>query len=357
MDQEQKSTTAKNTVKIKDAGPCKKKVVVEIPEETITAAVDEQYESLRKETVVPGFRRGRAPRRLLEKRFGKETSEQIKLKLLADASESAVKDKELDVLNEPDIDYENIELPTTGPLKFDFEIEVRPEFDLPKLEGITVNKTKLEVTEEQISNELEQLQKYSGVWAPKENGQVQPDDQIIANATLKTEGIEEEEKLDNIEIHARQNSFVGAIPVEKLDELLAGAKAGDTKKTTVEVPKTYFKEEYRGKKIEVKITVKDIKSLKPAELNEDFFSRFGVENENELRERMQDTLQGRLEQQGRTEMTEQIYKYLLDNTKLDLPLDIVASSSTTMLQRQLSNLVRQGLNREQIEEQQEQLED
>ena len=73
----------KNTVTIEDAGPCKKKVVIEIPEEAIKKATDEQYGELHKEAQIPGFRKGRAPRRLLEKRFGKEVSEQVKLKLLA----------------------------------------------------------------------------------------------------------------------------------------------------------------------------------------------------------------------------------------------------------------------------------
>ena len=99
-------------------------------------ATDEKYENLRKEALVPGFRKGRAPRRLLEKRFGKDTSEQIKLTLLAEASESALKDSKLDTLGEPDIDFDKIDMPAEGPLKFDFEIEVRPEFELPELEGI-----------------------------------------------------------------------------------------------------------------------------------------------------------------------------------------------------------------------------
>jgi trigger factor len=355
MAEEQQSTALKNTVTIEDAGPCKKKVIVQIPEESVKNATDEQYESLRKESLVPGFRKGRAPRRLLEKRFGKETTEQVKLKLLADASDSAIKDNELNVLREPNIDFEKIELPADGPLKFDFEIEVRPEFDLPQLEGIPVNKTKLEVTDEQTDREIKQLQKWAGIWAPREAGEVQLDDQIIADAVLKVEGAEEEEKLDNIEIYVRQNGFVGAIPVQKLDELLIGAKAGDTKQTNVEVPKTYFREEYRGKKVDIQITVKDIKWLKPAELNEDLFRRFGVEDEGELQEKIRDTLQGRLETQVRTEMTEQIYKYMRDNTNFDLPTDIVAEHSTMLLQRQYTNLMRRGLPREQIEQQMEQL--
>ena len=84
-----------NVVTIEEVGPCKKKVAVEVPEETIKHTLDEQYNDLRREAVLPGFRKGRAPRRLLEKRFGKETSDQVKLKLLAEASDAALKDNDL----------------------------------------------------------------------------------------------------------------------------------------------------------------------------------------------------------------------------------------------------------------------
>ena len=354
-DKEEQPAALKNTVTIEEAGPCKKKVFIEIPQESIKNLTDEEYKSLRKEALVPGFRKGRAPRRLLEKRFGKETSEQVKLKLLADAGESAVKDNELQTIGEPDIDFENIELPAEGPLKFDFEVEVRPEFDLPQLEGIAVTRTKLQVSDEQIDREIERLQRWSGVWTPRTDEPVELEDQIIADVVLKAEGIEEQQKLDNAEIHVRQNGFVGAIPVEKLDELLVGAKAGDTRQTSVEVPKTYFREEYRGKKVDVQITVKDIKWLKPAELDENFLKRLSVEDQNELREKTRDALQSRLETQGRTEMSEEIYRYLLDNTDFDLPVDVVAEQATTLLQRQYTNLIMRGLSREQVEEQMEQL--
>ncbi|MHC4286463.1 MAG: trigger factor, partial [Planctomycetota bacterium] len=345
---EEQQDQIKNTVTIAEAGPCRKKVIVEIPEEAIKKATEEQYETLRKDALVPGFRKGRAPRRLLEKRFGKETTEQVKLKLIADASDSAVKDSKLDALRDPDIDfekrplctveldfqadldkstiseklrkefeknnapisknaavsveqaetewlvtdegksypikkeqdklniYESIDLPAEGPLKFDFEVEVRPEFDLPQIEGIPVTRTKLEVTDEQIDREVEQLQKLSGLWTPRTDGATEVDDQIIADAVLKVTDVEAEEKLDNINIHVRTNGFVGAVPVEKLDELLAGAKVGDTKKTSVEVPKTFFREEYRGKTVDIQITVNDIKYLKPAALDEDFLKKLEV---------------------------------------------------------------------------------
>ena len=345
----------KDTVTIEQAGPCKKKVIIEIAQEKIKKATDERYKELGKEALVPGFRKGRAPRRLLEKRFGKETTEQIKLALLADSSKAAIEDNKLQTLGEPDIDFEKIELPTEGSLTFDFEVEVRPEIDLPELEGIPVTKTKLEVTDEQIDREIEQIQRWSGVWTPREEGSVEVDDQIIADAVLKIEGIEEEQQMDNVEIYVRKNGFVGEIPVEKLDELLTGAKAGETRETSIEVPKTFFREEYRGKKVDIRINIKDIKWLKPAEIDENFLKRYDVEDKEDLREQIHDTLHSRLEAHGREEMTEQIYQYLLDNTDFDLPLNIVAEQANSVLQRQYTNLLMRGLSREQINEQIEQL--
>ncbi len=376
--QTEQPRTAKNTVTIEDAGPCKKKVVIEVPEDTIKDMADEQYRELRREAILPGFRKGRAPRRLLEKRFGKETSEQIKLKILAEASEAAIKDKKLDVLTDPDIDYENVKLPESGVLRFEFEVEVRPEFDLPALEGIPVNRPKLEVIESQIDREIEQLRRWSGLWVPKEDGVVEQGNEVVADVRLNvhltdeekakqaeaaekgeeppTIGIPESEtKLDNTEIHVRPNGFVGAVPVAKLDELLIGAKAAEKKTTTIEVPKTYFREEYQGRTVDIEIDIKEVKYLKPAEIDEQFLQRFHVENEQELRDRVRDNLQTQLESQIRSDMSEQVYQYLLENTKFDLPMDIVARQAGTILQRQYINMLARGLSREQVDEQMEQL--
>ncbi len=351
---ENETPEIKNVVKIKDSGPCKRTVSVEIPEEKVKAALDEQYSDLRKDAVVPGFRRGRAPLRLLEKRYGKDVGQQVKLKLLVDASEAALKDNDIDVLVDPDIDYESVELPESGPLKFDFDVKVRPDFKLPKLEGIEVKKTVTDVTDAQVDEEIQAMQKRVGIWTPKD-GPVEADDQIVADAILKVEGVEEDEKHANIEIFAREKGFVAGVAVEGLDKLLAGAKSGDTKKTTVDVPKTYFNEQYRGKKVDVEITVKDVKQLEPAPIDEAFLGRMGLEDEDSLREMLGDSMRQQAENKVRTEMAQQIHKYLLDNIKLELPEDVVADQSRQILQRQYTNMLMQGLEREQIDSQMAQL--
>ncbi|MGE5296033.1 MAG: hypothetical protein ACM3VT_14510, partial [Solirubrobacterales bacterium] len=215
---------------------------------------------------------------------------------------------------------------------------------------------------------------------PREDGVVQSDDQDVADVRLRVELTDEEKarqaaiaegkppegtsqtpipeaetKLDNSEVFVRPNGFVGPIPVEKLDELLVGAKTGEKKTTTVEVPQTFFREEYQGRKVEVEIDIKDIKFLKLAEMDEHFLQRFEVATIEELRDRIRENLQARVENQVRTEMSDQIYKYLLDNTKFDLPMDIVARQAGNILQRQYINLLSRGLSRQQVDEQMEQL--
>jgi len=351
---ENETAEIKNVVTIKDAGPCKKNVSVEISEEKVKAALDEQYSDLRKDAVVPGFRKGRAPMRLLEKRFGKDVGQQVKLKLLVDASDAALKDNDIDVLVDPDIDHDKVELPESGPLTFDFDVKVRPQVDLPKLKGIEVKKEVSEVTEEQVEEEIIAMQKRVGIWTPKD-GPVKAEDQVVADAIIKVEDVEEDEKHDNIEIFAREKGFVSGVSVEGLDKILAGAKPGDTKQTSVDVPKTYFNEKYRGKKIDIEITVKDVKQLEPAPIDEAFLGRLGLKDEDSLREMMGDSMRQQAENSSRSDMAKQIHDYLLENISLDLPEDVVADQSRQILQRQYTNMLMQGLDRESIDAQMAQL--
>jgi trigger factor len=238
-------------------------------------------------------------------------------------------------------------------LKFDFEIEVRPEFELPNLEGIPVEKPKLEVTEETIEQEIAELQRRLGTWKPKD-GKIAADDQIIADVILKPEG-GETEKIENTEIYAHHRGLVGKVPVDKLDEFLIGAKTGDVKKTVTEVPSTFFDEKYRGKKVDIEIKINDIKQLQPAQLDENFFKRFGVANKDELVKMIRQRSEADVERHQKDAMRQSVRKFLFDKVDFDLPADVVADQSKELLQRQYTRLLMQGLKTEDIQQQMEQL--
>ena len=153
----------------------------------------------------------------------------------------------------------------------------------------------------------------------------------------------------------KHRGFVGKVPVDKLDELLIGAKAGDVKKTTTEVPSTFFDEKYRGKKVDVEIKINDIKQLQPAELNENFFKRFGAANKDELANMIRQRNERDIERQQKDAMRQSVRNYLLGKVDFDLPADIVADQSKQLLQRQYTRLLMQGLKTEDIQQQMEQL--
>lgn len=357
-DKEKKQETQdeiKNVVTVSDAGPCKKKIEIEIPAEAIHGKLDKKYQELKKDAEIPGFRKGRAPIRLLEKRFGTDIGKQVKLELLVEASEAALKDNEIDTLGDPDIDHEAVELPEEGPMKIEFEVEVRPEFDLPDLDGIEIEKPKVEVSDEKVDEEVTALCKRAGVWTPKENGGAEMDDQVIADVVLVTEGSADHDQRENIEITVRERGFVAGIPVEGLDKLLVGAKHGDKKETTVEINDTFWKEELRGKKVNVTIEVKEVKTMVPAELNEELFGRLNVDDEDDLKDRIREQMSRQAEQQARQAMSQQVHAFLRDKIDFELPADIVASQAVSILQRQYSNMLMQGMPKEVIDEQMDQL--
>jgi trigger factor len=121
------------------------------------------------------------------------------------------------------------------------------------------------------------------------------------------------------------------------------------------VPETFFNEQYRGKKVEVEIAIKEVKQLKPAELNEEFVKRYGIESVDKLKESIRENLVAQSQQQAQGAMADQVHHYLQEKIDIELPNDVVASQSAEVLQRQYANLLMRGVPKEEVEQQMEQL--
>lgn len=350
-DQEEKESI-NCTVTVEESGAWKKKISVQIPREEIDKELDSQYGELKKSAEVPGFRKGHAPRELVEKRFGEDVSNQTKLKLLAQAFEKIDKDYDFKVLGEPDFDPEKIELPKTDDLDFEYEIEIKPEFELPELENVKIEKQIIEITDERVNDAIDELLRRRGhlddVEDAKEN------DLVWADITMKVEGEEATEHLKDKMIRCDSTAMMGVM-VEDMAKVLSGAKIGDTRNCNAEVPDTHEKEEYRGKKAEFTIVVKNVRRLIPAELNEEMLSSFGMDSEEDLRRNIQDNLENQVDQETRRQMVQQVYKYLAEKIEFELPTGVAARYTDRVLMRQYYDLTRQGVSEEQIKENMEKL--
>ncbi len=127
-------------VKISDIGPCRKKISVTVPEADIAAIRNDALDELADRAQVPGFRVGRVPRALLEKRFKEEISSDIKQKVLLASLEQISDEHKIEPISEPKIDVGTLEIPDAGDFSYEFEVEVRPDFDLPDYAGIKIQR-------------------------------------------------------------------------------------------------------------------------------------------------------------------------------------------------------------------------
>ncbi|MFW6153770.1 MAG: trigger factor [Planctomycetota bacterium] len=335
-----------NNVTIEDAGPALKKITIEIDRARIDAKFDEIFGDLRQNAQVPGFRVGHAPRRLLEKRFGKEAAEDVRNNLVADALGKVADDEDLNVLGEPDIKLDEIELPEEGNLVFSMEVEVAPEFDLPDYKGIHVTDPSVEVTDERVAETTRNILSSRGTLAPTDEPAAEGD-QVVADVTLTGEGIEE--KQENVEYQVAPAAFMG-VPLEDLGGKLTGATAGSTVELTATVPEGHENEDWRGKAVTATFEVKEVKRLEVPELTDELAKEFGMDSAEQFGEFVKERLAVQLDNERQQSMRQQVTQYLLGNTDIELPEGVAARHAQRVLQRRYVDLLYRGVPREQIDQ-------
>ncbi len=337
----------KNQVTIEEAGKHKKKVTVAIPRQRIDAKMNEMFGELSHTALVPGFRVGHAPRRLIEKRFGREVGQDVRNALVGESLQSAIVDNKLNTLGEPEIDLDKIELPDKGEMTYSFVIEVAPEFELPSLEGIEVRKPILEITDERVSEQLEQWRQSQAKFEPTAEGAA-AGDVVTADVRITGEGFAEHHRKDHV-LRVAPGQVEG-LPLVDLADALKGKKVGETASLTIKVPEAHPNEAWRGKDATVALTLGQVRRRILPEIDEAFAQKAGYESLEQLRKQVHVSLQVRLASETQRAMRDQVCTYLLANTQFELPEGAAARHTARLLQRRYVNLLQQGVPREKIDE-------
>ena len=178
-------TKLHQTVEIKDVGPCKKHIKVTIDRSDIDGRLNDKFKELVTDAAVPGFRPGKAPRKLIERRFHTEVGDQVKAEVLLASLEQLADEHEIAPLAPPDLDPFQVALPKEGPLVYEFDVEVRPEFELPNYKGLKLKRPIKDITDQDVLMEKQRLlAPYSQV-VPKPEGNAQLGDIVIADVTIR----------------------------------------------------------------------------------------------------------------------------------------------------------------------------
>jgi trigger factor len=333
---------------------CERHVTVTIPRADVDRYFDDVYSELMPSAAVPGFRPGRAPRKLVEQRFRKDVIGQVKGSLVMDSIAQASEDQKLTAISEPDFNFAAVEVPEEGDMTFEFDIEVRPEFELPQWKGLTVERPTQEITDENVQQQVKSILGRYASLRPSE-GNAEPGDYLSVNIHVR-QGEKhlstEKEKLVCIK---PKLTFHDA-EITDFDKLMVGAGEGDKRQTEVELSADSPNEALAGQKVEVEFEVLDVKKLELPELNESFLDEMGgFKTVEELHDAIRANFARQLEYQQQRRAREQVSAALIESANWDLPPRLLKRQSSREMERAILELRRNGFSEEEIRAQENEL--
>jgi len=333
---------------IKEIGPCKIQIKIEVPHEKIKEKLDEKYKDFISSAVIPGFRKGFAPRELVERKFGKDIKEDFKNDMISSSCEDAFKTHNLKPISEPKIDYQKIILEEAKPLSFDVIIEVEPTINLTDYTAVQVKKIiPDEINDKDINGAIENIRTKHGEWQVIENQPAKNGDMLVFN---------QETFIDDKRIHQNENTnfiigsgikFFGKTS-SAIGDSLVGVKNGDFKEVDVKVPDDAEKTEYRGKEAKVKIAVKEVKQLKIPELTEDWAKLIGFDSISHMKEEIKKRLKTQKEREVDYKIEEQILDSILGKTDFQLPESLVDENINYLLRRWTLPMLMEGRTEKEV---------
>jgi trigger factor len=346
-----------NKVDISTVNPTRRKIRIEVPRESVDEALGTSLDTLLLEAELPGFRKGRAPKRLIEKRFGSVMKQQTKDQLVASAYQKAIDESKLRVVGEPASEtLAKVEVEAGKPLIFEVEVEVVPEFELPSLEGIAIKKPTIAVTDEMVAKEVEKLCIQEG--SLEEREKPEPGDYLTGSAKMTGKDKEGKDasffESDGIVVQiptadkAGKGMIVG-LSVDDLAKQLGLPKPGDAVTIRTKGPENHEREELRGVDLTITYTPGRCDRIIPAPAA-DLAARFGFDGEPGLRDAMKQRLNQRVLIDQQSVMRQQLAKFLMEKTKMDLPQRTTAQQAERTFQRRRLELMYRGVDPMKIEE-------
>ena len=305
------------------------KVTVEVPFSELGPELDKAYQALAQQINIPGFRRGKAPRQLIDARVGRgPVLEQVVNDMLPTRYGQAIEELDIKALGQPNIDITKLE--DGDVIEFVAEVDVRPEFDLPDFSDISVEVPALGSTEERIDHELEHLRERFGSLKTVDR-EAGDEDFITLNLSATVDGEEiEDAKVEDMSYRVGSGDLI-----EGLDDAVKGLKADESATFT---SKLVFGE-YADKDAEVTVSVTAVKERELPELDDDFAQ---MASEFDTVEELRADLASGAEESAKAEqdasIREEVLKVALEKTQFPLPASVVDEQVNAQVQQLMGQL-------------------
>jgi len=318
-------------------------LTVEVSAEQVNKGLDAAFQKVVKQVNVPGFRKGKMPRGMFEKRFGVEALYQDALDiLLPEAYGTAIDETGIEPIDRPDIDIEQME--KGKELIFKATVQVKPEVKLGEYKGLEVEAFDTTVTDEDVANELKTMQERQAELVVKEDSEAVDGDTVI----LDFEGFVDGEafeggKAENHSLELGSGSFIPGF-----EEQLVGLKAGESKDVEVSFPEEYHAAELAGKPAVFKVTVHEIKRKELPALDDEFAKDVDdeVESLDALKEKIKTRLEDSKKHEAEHHLRDTVVEKAAESAEVEVPDVMVENEVNRMLQEFEQRLQMQGMNLE-----------
>ena len=319
------------------------KLVIEVPAQEFEKALDEAYKKSRNKIAMPGFRKGKAPRKMIEKMYGASVFyEDAANIIIPDAYENAAKESGLEIVSQPEIEVEQIEKGT--PFIFAATVAVKPEITLGEYKGIEVEKKTAEVTDEEVDTEISRVRENNSRMITVDDRATQEGDTVIIDFDGYVDGEQfEGGKAEDYSLVLGSHTFI-----DNFEEQLIGKNAGDSVEVHVTFPDMYQAEELRGKDAVFYVEINDIKVKELPDIDDEFaqdVSDFDTleEYKEDLKKKLLENKEAALER----EKEEEVIGAIIENSQMEIPDPMVDAQTRQMTQEFAQRLQAQGLSMEQ----------
>lgn len=345
-------------VEIEELSPCRRKLNIEVPAETISSEYDDALKIYSRQVSLPGFRPGKAPKQLVKSRYHKEIIGRLRDHLLPKSYHDALNENELNVLNIIDMD-EDIQVKEGEPMAYSVTVDIQPEFSPPDYKTLSLEKKAEEVTDAEVDERIEALREQRADYGEVEDRPVARGDmaQIDFKGTLDGRPLEEVEpeakglgEATDFWLQASDEAFIPELGLG-----LAGLNIGDEADIEATFPADFVVETLRGKTVDFHVNVKAVRARELPELDEEFFKALGVEDEKSFRGQIADSLKAEKDRAAEGELRKRIESFLLENTTFDLPESMVAEASQQHVRRIADDLQRGGQAEDEVMERKDEI--
>ncbi|RLS57474.1 MAG: trigger factor [Planctomycetota bacterium] len=331
---------------MKDIGPCKKHVRVTVSKDSVAAVVADALKVYSAKAEVPGFRTGKVPTSLVKKRFKKEISEEVKQRVLMASLDQIANDSKIDPINEPQFDMSTVEIPEDGDFEYEFDVEVRPTFDLPEYKNLKINRPVREISEQDIDDYQADFVEGYGILEPVD-GAVSAGDYVNVDIVIKRNGVEYNKINDQL-IRVRSVLKFQDAQLSDFDKLVTGAQADDVRQTQITVSMEAPTVELRGESLDIELTILDVKRLAAPTVDESFCDRVGFSSVESLRTAIRRTLDRQVKYEQRQQCRTQVMAKITESANWELPEDLVAKQVDNALRREILEMRQAGFTPQDI---------